>query len=205
MKITWLGHSCFMLEFNGYRLVTDPYKGVPGYPPLRIEAHAVYASHSHFDHTETAAVTILPAMPSPFTVQEMETFHDTQQGALRGMNTVRVFTAEGLQVVHLGDLGHPLSRSQADALLLCDVLMVPVGGVYTIGAAEAEALCRRLRPRVILPMHYRHGAFGLREVESPAAFCRRVADDYPLCTLAGNSLEVGKDAPQQTILLTYPA
>lgn len=205
MKITWLGHSCFMLESGGYRVVTDPYRDVPGYPPLHAEAHAVYASHLHFDHAELAAVKLLPPVPNPFAVKEMATFHDGAHGALRGANTIRIFAAEGLRVVHLGDLGHPLSQAQADVLLACDVLMVPVGGVYTIDAAGAAALCRQVRPHVILPMHYRHGPFGLKDVQGPAEFCRRMAEDYPLCTLSGNSLQVEKDAPPQTILLTYPA
>ena len=89
MRITWLGHACFLLEEDGYRIVTDPYTGVEGYPPLEAEAHAVYCSHHHFDHDAVACVRLLPARESPFHVREIQAFHDDQKGALRGPNTIR--------------------------------------------------------------------------------------------------------------------
>ena len=116
MKLTWLGHACFLLEEDGYRIVLDPYTGVAGYPPLHIQAHAVFCSHGHFDHHATDCVELLPERESPFTVREVETFHDDRGGALRGTNTVRIFTAGGLSVAHLGDLGHQLTVEQAAAM-----------------------------------------------------------------------------------------
>ena len=116
MKLTWLGHACFLLEEDGYRIVLDPYTGVAGYPPLHIQAHAVFCSHGHFDHHATDCVELLPERESPFTVREVETFHDDRGGALRGTNTVRIFTAGGLSVAHLGDLGHQLTAEQAAAI-----------------------------------------------------------------------------------------
>ena len=121
MKLTWLGHACFLLEEDGYRIVLDPYTGVAGYPPLHIQAHAVFCSHGHFDHHATDCVELLPERESPFTVREVETFHDDRGGALRGTNTVRIFTAGGLSVAHLGDLGHPLSAEQLAAYGLTEV------------------------------------------------------------------------------------
>ena len=82
MKLTWLGHACFLLEEDGYRIVLDPYTGVAGYPPLHIQAHAVFCSHGHFDHHATDCVELLPERESPFTVREVETFHDDRGGAL---------------------------------------------------------------------------------------------------------------------------
>ena len=116
MKLTWLGHACFLLEEDGYRIVLDPYIGVAGYPPLHIQAHAVFCSHGHFDHHATDCVELLPERESPFAVREVETFHDDRGGALRGTNTVRIFTAGGLSVAHLGDLGHQLTVEQAAAM-----------------------------------------------------------------------------------------
>lgn len=116
MKLTWLGHACFLLEEDGYRIVLDPYTGVAGYPPLHIQAHAVFCSHGHFDHHATDCVELLPERESPFTVREVETFHDDRGGALRGTNTIRIFTAGGLSAVHLGDLGHQLTAEQAAAI-----------------------------------------------------------------------------------------
>ena len=94
MYITWLGHSCFRLESAGYGLVIDPYRDVAGYPPLRVEANAVYISHHHFDHDCLEAVTLLPGGENPFKVETFSTFHDNCQGALRGDNTVHIFRAE---------------------------------------------------------------------------------------------------------------
>ena len=172
MKLTWLGHSCFLLEQDGYRLVTDPYTGVEGYPPLSVSAHAVCCSHHHFDHDAVDAVTALPPVKSPFTVREVETCHDEKGGALRGSNTVRVFTAGGVSVAHLGDLGHQLSAEQLDAIGSVDAVLVPVGGVYTVDAAGAKAVCDALRPRCVIPMHYHHAPFGLPNVAGVEDFLR---------------------------------
>ena len=146
MYITWLGHSCFRLESAGYGLVIDPYRVVAGYPPLRVEANAVYISHHHFDHDCLEAVTLLPGGENPFTVETFSTFHDDCQGALRGDNTVHIFRAEGMTVVHLGDLGCALTAAQEEKISGCDALMLPVGGTYTIDAAAAAELVGRLHP-----------------------------------------------------------
>ena len=84
MKLTWLGHACFLLEEDGYRIVLDPYTGVAGYPPLHIQAHAVFCSHGHFDHHATDCVELLPERESPFTVREVETFHDDRAARCGG-------------------------------------------------------------------------------------------------------------------------
>ena len=164
MKLTWLGHACFLLEADGYRIVTDPYTGVPGYPSLSVSAHAVFCSHGHFDHNAVDRVTLLPHQDSPFTVREIASFHDDRGGTLRGGNTIRVFTADGISVAHLGDLGHPLSAEQLAAIGPVDAALVPVGGVYTLDATGAKSVCDALKPRCVLPMHYRHAPYGLAEV-----------------------------------------
>ncbi len=189
MKLTWLGHSCFLLEQDGYRIVTDPYTGVEGYPPLSVSAHAVCCSHHHFDHDAVDAVTMLPPVKSPFTVREVETCHDEQGGALRGSNTVRVFTAGGVSVAHLGDLGHQLSAEQLEAIGSVDAVLVPVGGVYTVDAAGAKAVCDTLRPRCVIPMHYHHAPYGLPNVAGVEDFLRLWPVETIHC-LSGPSFEV---------------
>lgn len=164
MRLTWLGHACFLLEQDGYRIVTDPYTGVEGYPALSAEAHEVFCSHHHFDHDAVDRVALLPGRESPFTVREVRTFHDDQGGALRGENTVRVFTAGGVSVAHLGDLGHPLTAEQLAAIGPVDGALAPVGGVYTLDAAGVRAVCRDLGCRWVAPMHYRHPPCGLPNV-----------------------------------------
>ena len=164
MKLTWLGHACFLLEEQGYRIVIDPYEGVAGYPPLQVSAHAVFCSHGHFDHNAVNCVTLLPETESPFSVREVQTFHDDRNGALRGENIIRIFTAGGVSVAHLGDLGHQLTAAQLREIGSVDAALVPVGGVYTLDAAGAKSVCDALKPRCVLPMHYRHAPYGLAEV-----------------------------------------
>ena len=176
MYITWLGHSCFRLESAGYGLVIDPYRVVAGYPPLRVEANAVYISHHHFDHDCLEAVTLLPGGENPFTVETFSTFHDDCQGALRGDNTVHIFRAEGMTVVHLGDLGCALTAAQEEKISGCDALMLPVGGTYTIDAAAAAELVRRLHPRLVLPMHFRRGEQGFPELTTLEDFLSRLPE-----------------------------
>lgn len=172
MKLTWLGHACFLLEAEGYRIVIDPYDGVKGYAPLQTEAHAVYCSHDHFDHNAVERVTLLPEQASPFTVREIQTCHDAQGGALRGPNTVRVFTAGDVSVAHLGDLGHPLTAAQLAAVGAVDVALVPVGGTYTVDAAGAKAVCDALCPKCVVPMHYRCGTYGFDELADVEDFLK---------------------------------
>ena len=95
---------------------------------------------------------------------------DDRGGALRGTNTVRIFTAGGLSAAHLGDLGHQLTVEQAAAIGPVDAVLVPVGGVYTVDAAGAKAVCDALHPRCVVPMHYHHAPYGLTEVDSVEPF-----------------------------------
>ena len=201
MKITWLGHSCFCLESGGYRIVVDPYR-MDSYPPLQTCANAVYGSHGHYDHTSTEAVTRLEEKPSPFTVEEIQTFHDDQGGALRGGNTMRAFCAEGLRVVHCGDLGHWPDEEQRAFLMGSDVLMLPVGGYYTIDAAEAEKIVDAVCPRTVLPMHYRFGEHGMDVLSEVTAFTELFPAEH-VTRLDGNSVTVDKETPNGVILLQF--
>lgn len=160
MTITWLGHSCFLLEANGFRIVLDPYHEVQGLPDVKAEANAIYCSHDHFDHGYTENIRVTPGGENPFAIVEVQTFHDDQGGKLRGNNVIRKFTADGVSAAHLGDLGHSLSAAQLEALGPCDAIMIPVGGYYTIDAAAAKAVADAIGAAVVIPMHYRDGEVG---------------------------------------------
>jgi len=205
MNIAWLGHSCFCLEEDGYRILADPYDdAVDGYPPLRAEAHAVYCSHEHHDHNFREGVTLLPERKSPFTVRTVDTFHDDRQGAQRGPNKIHIFTARGVTAVHLGDLGHPLSAAQVREIGPCDLLMVPVGGYYTIDAPEAKAVTDALAPRTVVPMHYRHVPFGLPPLAGVEEFLR-LCTAWDVERLKGNRFSVTKDTSPKLFVPCYPA
>ena len=185
MKLTWLGHSCFAVESGGYRVVLDPYY-VESYPPLHTSANEVLCSHHHRDHDFVEAVELTPRGGSPFTVETVQAFHDDQGGALRGTNTIHVLAAEGLRVVHLGDLGHELSGEQLAPLRSCDALLIPVGGFYTIDAETARRVADAIAPRVIVPMHYRHGSHGYDVIATAEDFLRLYPADEVHC-LDGSS------------------
>lgn len=203
MRITWLGHACFMVEYEGYRVVIDPFRDVPGFADVSAEADMVLCSHGHFDHAHTDGVTLREGRANPFTVETVETFHDEEGGALRGKNTVHILRAGGLKVVHLGDLGHRLTREQAEKLWDCDVLMVPVGGTYTVDHAGAISAQAWLLPRVTIPMHYRGDDFGFDNIDTVDEFLNYFAPS-DVCRYETNTLEVTADTRSQLALLHRP-
>lgn len=201
MKLTWNGHSCFTLETAEGSVVFDPYEDgyVPGLAPLSLSADLVLCSHDHRDHGARELVKLTGRTPS-FQVETLHSFHDPEHGALRGPDTIHVIAAEGMRVAHLGDLGCDLEPEQRSALKGLDLLMIPVGGHYTIDAAKAKALVDELQPRVVVPMHYRSDTFGfdvLARLEDYLALSGNVVR-YP-----GNSLELTPETPAQTAILTY--
>ena len=165
MIISCIGHAEFLLELeNGMRLVTDPYDASCGYPVLDVKADAALVSHGHHDHNAVENVQGLQRVidsPGVHTlapdvkVTAVPCWHDDAQGSKRGSNLMFLVEAEGLRVAHLGDLGHLLTAEQAAALAPVDVLMLPVGGFYTIDAQTARETARLLQAQVILPMHYK--------------------------------------------------
>ena len=129
-----------------------------------------------------------------------KSWHDEVQGAKRGPNTMRIFSAEGLRVAHLGDLGCGLTPEQAEALSGLDALLIPVGGFYTIDAGQAKAVVDQLKPRVVVPMHYRGKDFGYEVIGSVEDF---LALQSGVVRYEGNVLELTQDTPAQTAVLTY--
>ena len=192
MKITWLGHACFLLESGGYRVILDPFKDVPGVRNTAGEANAVYCSHGHFDHCYTDELHISPKTPSPFAVREIASFHDDANGAKRGENTIRTLTADGVTVVHLGDLGHLLSEHQLAAIGRCDVLLVPVGGTYTLDVRAAAQVAQAISPRVIIPMHYRKGEMGFEVLQTADEFTAQYSAEN-IHHLTTNTLELTEE------------
>lgn len=163
MEITWYGQSCFRLRDRLATVITDPHDKSIGYILPRMRADIVTVSHGHPDHNYVRGVKGEPKIidgPGEYEVRGVfitgiPTFHDREKGASRGRNTVFLFDFEGLTVCHLGDLGHVPTRSQVEALSDIDVLLIPVGSVSTINAAQAAEVISLLEPRLVIPMHYK--------------------------------------------------
>lgn len=188
MLITYFGHALFALETaDGHILVTDPYDSSVGYPMGRLKGDVVTVSHEHHDHNNISLVEGNPAVlrgigtfePLPgIRITGFPSFHDDQEGRSRGGNTLFLIETDGLRLLHLGDLGHSLSPQAINTLGRIDILMVPVGGYYTIDAMQATSLCHDVRPRVILPMHYRTAASGRLPIAPVEEFLGAL-DAYP--------------------------
>ena len=161
MKITWLGHSCFMLETAGGNIVFDPYSdgSVPGWQLAQLTADEVLCSHQHADHGGTEKVT-LTGKGCSCAVDRIDCFHDDAEGTKRGKNIIHIVSAEGMRVVHMGDIGHELSDEQYARIGTPDVLLIPIGGYYTIDAAMAKHMADKIGARITVPMHYRGEGFG---------------------------------------------
>ena len=200
MNITWLGHSCFKVESQGYTVILDPYQDgkVPGYTPIRETADQVLCSHGHGDHCGTEGVSLRQGKPSPFTVETIDTWHDDKNGVKRGPNTIHILSDGQCRVAHLGDLGCDLTPEQKDSLRHLTALLVPVGGFFTINAAQAKELADELAPTVVIPMHYRGKGFGYPVIGKVDKFTK-LCDDvvaYP-----GSELELTPQTGRQTAVL----
>ncbi len=164
MKIQYLGHSCFKLtESTGTTVVTDPYRKVGYEMAAGQTADAVTVSHAHFDHDNVSAVGGNPKiiceegfyqLPG-VELQGIKSYHDMQKGRLRGENVIFKIRMDGLDICHMGDLGEECSAELLEMLLPVNILLVPVGGTYTIDAQQAKEYVDRLIPDIVIPMHYR--------------------------------------------------
>lgn len=176
MKLRYLGHSCFLIEAeNGTRIVVDPYTRI-GYEMPRVAADYVVCTHGHFDHAYTDGVDC-PHAPvvragkydlGGVRAEGFDSFHDEVQGAKRGKNVVFVFEADGVRVCHMGDIGQPCTAEFAQKLGAVDVLLLPVGGTYTVDAAGAMEYVKTIAPRTVVPMHFAAG--GTLDIAPPDAF-----------------------------------
>ncbi len=167
MKVKWLGHATFLITSDaGIRIITDPY--MPNerltYDEIKESADIVTVSHGHGDHNNVAAVQGNPEVVREAVPVEIKgirfngilTYHDNAGGSQRGNNIIFCFEVDGIRVCHLGDLGHELSDKQVAELGKVDILLIPVGGNYTIDAEVATGTCAKLTPNVVIPMHYRN-------------------------------------------------
>lgn len=185
MNIKWFGQSCFLLtDENGTKVLTDPCNPRTGYKVSGISCDAVTVSHQHFDHNYLEAAAGEPAMitePGEYEVKGVRiigfpAFHDDAEGAVRGTNTMFLFEMDGIRVLHAGDIGHQLSRELIAEIGLVDVLLVPIGGKYTLDYMGAREFANSLRPSVVIPMHFKTPFCTIDDIDDCGNFVSTVQD-----------------------------
>ena len=163
MKIRYLGHSCFqIISDNGTCVLTDPYTQVGYELPQGLSAQIVTTSHAHFDHNYLQAVSGVQFVANEATVYEFNgieirgenSWHDEKQGALRGKNIIFKIKVDGIEFCHLGDLGECCRKDLLQKIGKPDVLLIPVGGRYTIDALQAKEYADKIGAKLTIPMHY---------------------------------------------------
>lgn len=186
MDITYLGHASFLLRGNSGKVVTDPYDSEMmqhNFP--KTEADIVTISHQHGDHNNVTGVVMADpntTQPNPLVltmpgeyekkgirIQGFPSFHDKNQGSERGKNIIYKITIDDVDILHCGDLGHSLKSETVDEIGSVDVLLIPVGGFYTIGPDEAVDVVSKLEPAVVIPMHYKASGFNPEIMEKLAS------------------------------------
>ena len=182
MTITWFGHSCFRIETKEGSILIDPFNKEIGLRPPKIKDDLVLISHHHPDHDNTT-----DANPEAFiidgpgeyerkgiSVRGISSFHDKSGGKERGLNTIYVIRAEDMTVCHMGDFGQEkLDDSQVEEMGDIDILMMPIGGTYTIDYKEAVNAVTQVEPKIVIPMHYKTKDLKL-EIAGPEKFLKEI-------------------------------
>jgi L-ascorbate metabolism protein UlaG (beta-lactamase superfamily) len=217
MKVKWYGHAAFLITSDqGIKIITDPYEpgafgGGIAYGPIPDQADIVLVSHDHADHNYIQGIKGKPQVvkgTGSHKARNLEfkgiaTYHDGRKGSERGQNTIFCFSVDGVKVCHLGDLGHVLSDAEAKQIGPVDLLLMPVGGVYTIDPAQATQTAQKLTPNIVIPMHYKtpHCGFPLAQVEDFTSGKAGVK------TVKGSEVEIKKEKLPQAleIIVLHPA
>ena len=178
MKIRYFGHSCFKLtESTGFSVLTDPFKGIGYELPKGITADVVTVSHDHYDHNNASAVAENSKILrkdgffdfDDVKIVGIKSYHDEKGGALRGENVIYKFRMDGLEICHLGDLGEECSAELIELLLPVNILLIPIGGKYTINAKQAKEYVDMLMPDIVIPMHYKTKNSNI-DIDKPQSF-----------------------------------
>ena len=182
MTISWYGHSCFRIETKGGSVLVDPFKKEVGLRPPKIKDDVVLITHHHFDHDNVDDVNpeaFIIDGPGEYerqgiTIRGIQSFHDKSGGKERGLNTIYTIKNEDMSVCHLGDLGQDkLDEAQVEAIGDVDILLVPIGGKYTLDYKEAIEVINQIEPKIIVPMHYKIQDLKV-DVDGPEKFLKEI-------------------------------
>jgi L-ascorbate metabolism protein UlaG (beta-lactamase superfamily) len=178
MEITYIGHSCFKIKGKTLSLVIDPYDPQIGYKLPKLSCDVLLVTHNHIDHNNIAGVSdyrLLIDGPGEYEVGGTFVYgrsvnHDEKQGAERGKSTFYLITIDDVDILHLGDLGQELTQEDLEKIPNVDVLIVPVGGKYTIDAEEATKVISALEPSYVIPMHYKTDDSTMKDLDGVDKF-----------------------------------
>lgn len=197
MDIYWLGQSSFKIKGKTTTVVVDPFDNKIGLKFPKVEADIVTISHGHFDHNAAGAVGGSPFIvdgPGEYEVKGVEivgvsSFHDEKEGSERGKNTIYNLKIDKVNITHLGDLGQEsLTTQQVEEIGNVDILLVPVGGYFTIDAPTAAKIASQLEPKIIIPMHYKIPGLNIEQLEGVDKFLKEVGkedlESLPKLTIA---------------------
>lgn len=205
MDINWYGQSCFRIKGKNASIVIDPFDPeITGLKlPKDMEAQVLLSTHSHRNHNNISAVSGNPLIisgPGEYEISGVSvvgvgSYHDDSEGTERGKNTIYRILIDGINVVHLGDLGHVLSEEQLAQIDATDILLIPVGGKYTIDSEAAAKVVAQMESRIVIPMHYQIP--GLKsELESADPFLKEMGAENVVPVL---KLSITKDKlPEET-------
>ncbi len=211
MEIVFLGHASFKIKGKTATVVTDPFDESIGIKFPKTESDIVTITHDHFDHNAEANVAGSPFIikgPGEYEVKGVEVVgvassHDTKQGSERGKNTIYNIKIDKINIAHLGDLGQEsLTSEQIEEIGNVDILLIPVGGYFTIDGAQASKIASQLEPKIIIPMHFKNEETKIAELEGPEKFLKEMGkenvESLPKLSMAADKL------PEETqiVLLT---
>jgi len=214
MNIQYYGHSCFKLTTkpfgrgqNDVIIFFDPFKKELGLRPPQGSADLIMISHDHYDHDNRDALKgdpIILDIPGEYSVKGVNVIginsnHDENDGKDRGKNTVFVFDSEDLRICHLGDLGEDLNSKQLDLINGVDILMIPIGGKYTIDFKKATDIIKKIEPAIVIPMHYKMPGSKITDIDDEKKFCNEIGNcprvkvnklNFKKKDLEGKSMEI---------------
>lgn len=181
MQIQWFGLSCFKIQTKEAIILIDPFSPNYGLRPPHFKADLLLISHEHEDHNNRQAALGQPfiiSSPGEYELKNvfvygLPDFHDKKQGKEQGEITMFLLEAEGISLAHLSDLGCVPEEKKLERLEGVDILFIPVGGKYTIGAKEATEVISEIEPRIVIPMHYKIPKLKL-PIEGVSKFCREM-------------------------------
>jgi len=215
-KISWAGQSCFQISVSNSKdhsadIVIDPFDEATGLKVPNFSADILLVSHDHHDHNNIKGVKGEPFIisgPGEYEVKEIfikgiPSFHDDKEGKEKGKNTIYLIEAEGIKFCHLGDLGQKLlTDEQLEKIDGVDVLMIPVGGEYTISSTEAQKIISQIEPKMVIPMHYAIPKLNVK-LDELAKFLKTMGEDSaaPQDKLTVKSSTLPKDGAMEIVVL----